>query len=74
MTTTARAYDVRLMYERVSIIVRYGERVIVSAQVTATEHKQLQALAREADRSLSAEIRRALREHLEQAERSDREA
>ena len=43
------------------------ERVIVSAQITTTEHEQLQDMAREADRSLSAEIRRALRSHIEQA-------
>ena len=39
----------------------------MSAQITATEHEQLQRIARDADRSLSAEIRRALRSHLEQA-------
>lgn len=43
------------------------EKVIVSAQVTTTEHEQLQSMAREADRSLSAEIRRALRSHIEHA-------
>jgi hypothetical protein len=43
------------------------ERVIVSAQITATEHEQLQRMANVADRSLSAEIRRALRSHIEQA-------
>jgi hypothetical protein len=43
------------------------ERVIVSAQITATEHEELQRIAREADRSLSAEIRRALRSYLEHA-------
>ena len=42
------------------------ERVIVSAQITAMEHEHLQRMAREADRSLSAEIRRALRSYLEQ--------
>ena len=42
------------------------ERVIVSAQITATEHEQLQRMANVADRSLSAEIRRALRSYLEQ--------
>src|SRR6187200_832448 len=36
------------------------ERVIVSAQITATEHEQLQRMANVADRSFSAEIRRAL--------------
>ena len=43
------------------------ERVIVSAQITATEHEQLQRMANVADRSLSAEITRALRSHIEQA-------
>jgi len=37
-----------------------------SAQITATEHEQLQRMANVADRSLSAEIRRALRSYLEQ--------
>jgi len=48
------------------------ERVIVSAQITTTEHENLQRMAREADRSLSAEIRRALREHLEAGQRRRR--
>ena len=43
------------------------ERVIVSAQITTTEHEQLLRMASVADRSLSAEIRRALRWHIEQA-------
>ena len=43
------------------------ERVIVSAQITATEHEQLLRMADVADRSPSAEIRRALRSHIEQA-------
>jgi hypothetical protein len=43
------------------------ERVIVSAQITTTEHEQLLRMANVADRSLSAEIRRALRSHIEQA-------
>ena len=42
------------------------ERVIVSAQITAMEHEHMQRMAREADRSLSGEIRRALRSYLEQ--------
>jgi hypothetical protein len=40
---------------------RRGERVIVSAQITTTEHEQLLRMAKVADWSLSAEIRRALR-------------
>ena len=47
------------------------ERVIVSAQITATEHEKLQRIAREADRSLFAEIRRALRSYLEQADEEE---
>ena len=47
------------------------ERVIVSAQITAMEHEHLQRMAREADWSLSAEIRRALRSHLEQADEEE---
>ena len=43
------------------------EGVIVCAQITAMEHEHLQRMAREADRSLSAEIRRAPRSHIEQA-------
>jgi hypothetical protein len=39
--------------------------VIVSAQVSTTTRAHLERLARESDRSLSAEVRRALREHLE---------
>jgi hypothetical protein len=41
------------------------EVVIVSAQITAEERAELERRALEADRSLSAEIRRALRAHLE---------
>ena len=37
------------------------------AQITTTEHEQLLRMANVADRSLSAEIRRALRSHIEQA-------
>jgi len=47
------------------------ERVILSAQITATEHEQLLRMADVADRSLSAEIRRALRSHIEQANEED---
>jgi len=47
------------------------ERVIVSAQITAMEHEHLQRMAREADRSLSAEIRRALRWHIERTEQME---
>ena len=47
------------------------EWVIVSAQITATEHEKLQRIAREADRSLFAEIRRALRSYLEQADEEE---
>jgi hypothetical protein len=41
------------------------ERVIVSAQVSPWERTELLRRAVEGDRSLSAEIRRAIREHLE---------
>jgi predicted transcriptional regulator len=41
------------------------ERIIVSAQVPTEVHEELERLAREADRSLSAEIRRALVAHVE---------
>ena len=41
------------------------DRIIVSAQVSADVHEELERLAREADRSLSAEIRRALAAHVE---------
>ena len=47
------------------------ERVIVSAQITTTEHEQLLRMANVADRSLSAEIRRALRSHIEQADEEE---
>jgi hypothetical protein len=40
------------------------ERVIVSAQVPAHARDELERRAREADRTLSAEIRRAIAEHL----------
>lgn len=38
---------------------------IVSAQVPADDAELLEQLAREADRSVSAELRRAIRAHLE---------
>ena len=41
------------------------EGVIVSAQVSPEDRAELERRAAEADRSLSAQIRRALREHLE---------
>ena len=41
------------------------EGVIVSAQVSPGERAELLRRAVEGDRSLSAEIRRAIREHLE---------
>lgn len=44
---------------------RTQEVTIVSAQITAEERAELECRALEADRSLSAEIRRALRAHLE---------
>jgi hypothetical protein len=40
---------------------------IVSAQIAAREKEQLERLAGDADRSLSAEVRRALRRHLADA-------
>ena len=40
---------------------------IVSAQVTASEKRELERLAVQADRTLSAEIRRVLRRYLETA-------
>ena len=44
------------------------ERVILSARITTTEHEQLLRMANAADRSLAAELRRALRSHIEQAD------
>lgn len=38
---------------------------IVSAQLPLTEADRLAELARDSDRSLSAEIRRAVREHIQ---------
>jgi ferritin-like metal-binding protein YciE len=40
------------------------EQAIVSAQVDAAEKRQLERLAADADRTLSAEIRRLIRRHL----------
>jgi predicted transcriptional regulator len=37
---------------------------IISAQIPTTTRDELERLAREADRSLSAEVRRALAAHL----------
>jgi predicted transcriptional regulator len=42
-------------------------RTIVSAQVEADTRAALERLAREGDRSLSAQVRRALAEHLARA-------
>ena len=42
-------------------------KTIVSAVVTERERDELRRLAREGDRSLSAELRRAVSEHLERA-------
>jgi hypothetical protein len=39
-------------------------QAIVSAQIAAIEKEQLERLAADADRTLSAEIRRVLRRHL----------
>jgi hypothetical protein len=41
------------------------ETAIVSAQVTAEQRDELRRLAARADRTLSAEVRRAVNEHLE---------
>lgn len=48
-------------------------RSIVSASVSYAEAERLRELAREADRSVSAELRRAIRQHLERAGRLDQE-
>ena len=48
-----------------------GDRIIVSAQVPTGIHDELERLAREADRSLSAEIRRALVAHVEREANDD---
>jgi hypothetical protein len=41
------------------------EQAIVSAQIAASEKQELERVAADADRTLSAEIRRVLRRHLE---------
>ena len=41
------------------------EKAIVSAQIEATQREELQRLAAAGDRTLSAEVRRAVVEHLE---------
>jgi predicted transcriptional regulator len=48
-------------------------RTIVSAQVEADTRAALERLAREGDRTLSAQVRRALAEHLAHAEKEARE-
>ena len=45
------------------------ETQIVSAQLSTASVEQLKALAAAADRSLSSELRRAVREHLEREQR-----
>lgn len=45
--------------------IQTGPRRIVSASVDPTVAARLEQLARAADRSLSGEIRKAIREHLE---------
>jgi hypothetical protein len=42
----------------------YQQQAIVSAQVSASDKEQLDRMAADADRTLSAEIRRVLRRHL----------
>ena len=44
-------------------------KVIVSAMLDEAQRDELLRLARDADRSLSAEVRRAVAEHLERATR-----
>lgn len=46
-------------------------RTIVSAQVEADTRAELERLAREGDRTLSAEVRRAIAEHLARAEQKE---
>jgi hypothetical protein len=48
------------------------ERAIVSSSVLVEEREALERMAAEADRSLSAEIRRALRLHLARADEEER--
>jgi hypothetical protein len=40
------------------------QQAVVSAQVSASEKRELERMAADADRTLSAEIRRVLRRHL----------
>jgi hypothetical protein len=40
------------------------EKAVVSAQITLAQRDELERLAADADRTLSAEIRRAVAEHL----------
>ena len=49
-------------------------KVIISAQVATGQRDQLARLAQEADRSLSAEIRRALAAHVERGSENEEEA
>ncbi len=43
-------------------------RAIVTSQIPSQQRDQLAALAQRADRSLSAEIRKAIAEHLERSQ------
>jgi predicted transcriptional regulator len=47
------------------------DRIIVSAQVPADVHDELERLAREGDRSLSAVIRRALQAYIARDEEGE---
>ena len=49
-----------------------GEQVIVSSQVNTIVRDELLRRARKADRSLSAEIRRALAAHVERVHEEER--
>lgn len=46
----------------------------VSAKVPSTDIQKLEEMARRSDRSRSAEVRRAIRAHIEWAEANDQEA
>jgi uncharacterized protein with von Willebrand factor type A (vWA) domain len=48
-------------------------KVIVSAVIDETQREELLRLAREADRSLSAEVRRAVAAHLQGTRHDDEE-
>ncbi len=50
-----------------------AEKIIISAQVSTDQRDELARLAQEADRSLSAEIRRALTAYVEQAHTDEME-